>query len=61
MEKNKEPRIRYSQYTKEEIAQMDGGTIADLLHEEWKYSGKPRSLKESLLEYESNHRIDNWN
>ena len=59
MEKNKEPKIRYSQYTKEEITQLDGFTIADLLHEEWN-SGKPQPLKDSLLEYENKHRIDYW-
>lgn len=50
------------EYTKEELSQLDldAGTIADLLWNEWKINGKPQTLRESLLEYENKHRIDHW-
>lgn len=46
--------------TQEELSQLNGYTIADLLWNEWKINGKPQTLRESLLEYESKHRIDHW-
>ena len=50
----------YSQYTEEELSELDGGTIADLLWEEWKYRDcKPKSLREHILDYESKHSMDN--
>lgn len=56
MEKNK----TYSDYTQEELSKLDAGTIADLIWEERKYSNR-MSIKESLLEYEKDHRLDYWN
>lgn len=50
----------YSDYTQEELSQMDAGTIADLIWDEWKYNGKPATLKDNLLEYQNKHRLDYW-
>ena len=47
-------------YTQEELSKMDGGTIADLLHDYYKYHGKPHTLMDSFKEYEFKHRMDNW-
>lgn len=32
-------------------------TEADRLWDEWKRNGKPRTLKQQLLDYETDHRI----
>jgi len=50
----------YDDYTLKELSKMDGGTIADLLNDYYKYHGKPVTLKDSLIEYEEKHRIDHW-
>lgn len=50
----------YSDYTQEELSQMDAGTIADLIWDEWKCNGKPATLKDNLLEYQNKHRLDYW-
>ena len=41
----------------ERDAWMDAMTEADRLWDEWKRNGKPRTLKQPLLDYEQDHRI----
>ena len=51
----------FSEFTREELEQMDGGTIADLIHDakrrgevvEW-------SLRDSMMAYQERTRIDRW-
>ena len=41
----------------ERDAWMDAMTEADRIWDEWKRNGKPRTLKQHLLDYETDHRI----
>ena len=41
----------------ERDAWMDAMTEADRIWDEWKRNGKPRTLKQQLLDYETDHRI----
>jgi hypothetical protein len=36
---------------------MEAMTEADRIWDEWKRNGKPRTLKQQLLDYEQDHRI----
>ena len=41
----------------ERDAWMDAMTEADRIWDEWKRNGKPRTLKQQLLDYDQDHRI----
>lgn len=41
----------------ERQAWLEAGTIADQIWDEWKQNGRPRTLQQTLLDYETDHRI----